>query len=111
MMMATEEAMNDRPRHWHLDKRLNVSHLLTTVALATGMIGWGAAMDRRVAILEERAAAQRNIDDRQDAELLRAHLMLKEEIRGVRDELRDQSKKLDRLIERLPNHTTRSSVP
>lgn len=95
---------NPDRRHWHLDKRLNVSHLLTTIVLATGMIGWGAAMDRRVAILEEREATQKLIDARQDADLMRTHTMLRDEIRAGRDEVRDLARKLDRLIERLPNH-------
>lgn len=94
-------------RQWHLDKRLNISHILTTIVLAGGMLGWGSAMDRRVAVLEERAAAQRLIDDRQDADMLRALGLIKEESRLLRDELRDQGRKLDRLIERLPNHVTR----
>ena len=41
-------------RHWHLDKTLNVSHLLTTVVIAGSLFAYANNMDRRVAILEEK---------------------------------------------------------
>lgn len=102
-----EESNRGSERQWHLDRRLNISHIITTLSLAVGLVVWAGAMDRRVAVLEERAAAQRLIDDRQDADMLRALNLIKEESRLLRDELRDQGRKLDRMIERLPNHVTR----
>ena len=41
-------------RHWHLDKTLNVSHLLTTVVIAGSLFAYANNMERRVAILEEK---------------------------------------------------------
>lgn len=93
----------DDPRHWHLDKRLNISHLLTTFAMAASIMWWGAAMDRRVAVLEEARQQQRATDERQDADLYRTLTAMKEESRLLRDELRETTRKLDRLIERIPN--------
>ena len=45
-------------RHWHLDKTLNVSHLLTTLVIAGSLFAYANNMDRRVAILEEKMQAQ-----------------------------------------------------
>ena len=41
-------------RHWHLDKTLNISHLLTTLVIAGSLFAYANNMDRRVAILEEK---------------------------------------------------------
>lgn len=89
-------------RHWHLDKRLNLGHLLTTVSLAAAIMWWGAAMDRRVAVLEAARDSQATNDSRQDADLHRALAAMKEESRMLREEIRDTGRKLDRLIERYP---------
>lgn len=93
---------DDHDRHWHLDKRLNLGHLITTASLAAAIMWWGAAMDRRVAVLEAAASVQAGTDTRQDADLHRALAAMKEESRLLRDELRDTGRKLDRLIERYP---------
>lgn len=100
-------SQQDDPRHWHLDKRLNLSHLITTLAMAASIMWWGAAMDRRVAVLEESRQVQRSIDERQDADLYRTLTAMKEESRLLRDELRETTRKLDRLIERIPNAHTK----
>lgn len=97
------EPFDDDPRHWHLDKRLNLSHLITTLAMAASIMWWGAALDRRVAVLEEARLSQRQTDERQDADLYRTLNAMKEESRMLRDELRETTRKLDRLIERIPN--------
>lgn len=94
--------MTDDERHWHLDKRLNLGHLLTTVSLAAAIMWWGAAMDRRVAVLEAARDVQTLNDGRQDADLHRALAAMKEESRLLREEIRDTGRKLDRLIERYP---------
>lgn len=52
---------------WHLRKELNVGHLLTTLALASGLVTWGLTMDKRLARLEDRQALQERTDERQDA--------------------------------------------
>lgn len=82
-----------RDGHWHLDKRLNVSHLLTTVVLTVGIFSWAGTMDKRVALLEAQIRTQTELDQRQD----RDRLALGNEIK---DQLRQLNNKLDRIIER-----------
>lgn len=77
---------------WHLDKRINVGHLLTTVVLAVSLFSWASVLEKRLAVLEEKALQQRINDDRQDVVVHQLSVT-------IRDELRDMNKKLDRLVE------------
>lgn len=45
----------DRREHhgWHLDKRLNVGHILTTLSIVLGAFVWGSTMEKRIALLEQ----------------------------------------------------------
>ena len=42
---------------WHLDKRVNVGHILTTVLLAAGFFAWASMLESRIAISETEIAA------------------------------------------------------
>jgi uncharacterized coiled-coil protein SlyX len=42
---------------WHLDKRVNIGHLLTTLSLAVALFVYVQQQDRRLTILEERQAS------------------------------------------------------
>lgn len=86
---------------WHLDKRLNAGHILTTAALAVSIFAWGSAMDRRVSVLEEKARAQAERDQQQDSTTASAILLLRQEFSELRGEIRATNGKLDRLLERL----------
>jgi len=44
--------MEDIKHHWSLDKRINLSHLMTTVMIVLGLFQWGNKMDARVTTLE-----------------------------------------------------------
>ena len=74
-------------RHWHLDKTLNVSHLLTTLVIAGSLFAYANNMDRRVAILEEKMQAQamQNQQSAEDVKELAADV--KHELRLLRTEL------------------------
>lgn len=85
---------------WHLDKRVNLGHLLTTLSLAVAIFVWASAMDRRVAVLEEKAAVQRERDANQDSTASAAVILLRNELTGLRDEIRETNRKLDRIFER-----------
>lgn len=79
--------------HWHLDKRLNVGHLLTTIVIAGSMFMWASNMESRIATI---TADVENIESNQanQTEALRREISY---LRGSVDKLND---KLDRLIER-----------
>ena len=74
-------------RHWHLDKTLNVSHLLTTVVIAGSLFAYANNMDRRVAILEEKMQVQAQENMRSGAEVRELAADVKHELRLLRTEL------------------------
>jgi hypothetical protein len=78
--------MNTKPeedyRHWSVDKRVNISHLLTTLAMIVSLFAWGNKIDMRVSTLE---ANYRNTIS--NSEILNRRL----------ERIED---KLDRIIER-----------
>lgn len=90
-----EEAAQElyRKRHWHLEKSVSVSHLLSTLALVMSALVFASKMDTRISLLEERKVEQTATDIRQDAEHLRNLL-------EYRASLTQINEKLDRLIER-----------
>ena len=60
--MEAESAQEDRHyeerRHWHIDKTLNISHLLATFVIAGSLFAYASHMDRRVTMLEEQIKSQ-----------------------------------------------------
>lgn len=75
------------------DATINLGHVLTFFGfIATGLGMW-QAMDKRVVVLEESRVVQAATDRRQDAEL-------SDNKKTVREDLKEISAKLDRLIER-----------
>ena len=98
--MTEEEAHRDRP-HWSLDMRINVGHLLTTAVMAASVFAWGNSMDKRVAVLEEKAQAQAVTDSRQDQAAQAAVLLLRADLAAMRAEAVETNRKLDRLIETM----------
>ena len=74
-------------RHWHLDKTLNVSHLLTTVVIAGSLFAYANNLDRRVAILEEKMQVQAQENMRSGAEVRELAADVKHELRLLRTEL------------------------
>ena len=80
----SEERRRDY-ENWHLDKRVNVGHLLTTLVIAGGLFIWAMNTDSRITRLEVR----------QEQSIRTA-----QEIKG---ELQILNRKMDRLIENLMN--------
>ena len=75
-------------RHWHLDKTLNISHLLTTLVIAGSLFAYANNMDRRVAILEEKMHVQSVENQRSASEVKDLAREVKDELRLLRQELR-----------------------
>ena len=74
-------------RHWHLDKTLNISHLLTTLVIAGSLFAYANNMDRRVAILEEKMQAQAVQNQKSAADVKELATDVKHELRLLRQEL------------------------
>lgn len=72
---------HDADPHWHLDKRLNLGHLLTTLALATSIFVWASAIERRVSVHDAEIEILKTANKE-------AIALLRDELREVRNELR-----------------------
>ena len=86
-MQSVHSSVEPDRRHWHLDKTLNVSHLLTTVVIAGSLFAYANNMDRRVAILEEKMQVQATENQRGQAEVRELAADVKHELRLLRTEL------------------------
>lgn len=75
--------MEERRRDgWHIDKRVQITHLITTLVVVVSTVLYIAKIEQRIAVLETQATAQR------------------ESFAVLRDQLGRVESKLDRLIER-----------
>ena len=86
-MQSIHTPVEQDRRHWHLDKTLNVSHLLTTVVIAGSLFAYANNMDRRVAILEEKMRVQAAENHRSAGEVRELAADVKHELRLLRTEL------------------------
>lgn len=77
---------------WHLDKKVNVSHILATLTLASAIFMWGSKIEQRIALVEASAVRQQAIDQAQDQEFRRY-------VVEMREDVREMSRKIDKLIE------------
>lgn len=77
-------------RQWHLDKRVNVGHLLTTLALAVAFGGAWSAQNERISRLEERVHQQSATAVREAQAIRDTLLEVKGEIRQMRELLINQ---------------------
>lgn len=51
---------------WHVDKRVNVGHIITTLMIAVAAFAWAGKADTRIAVLEERSVSQKETELRRD---------------------------------------------
>lgn len=85
-MPMNNEDQDKEKRPWHLDRTVSLSHIITTVSAIGAALIFASKLDTRVSLLEQSATQQqRDVSDFKAA---------------VRQDLRDISTKLDRLIER-----------
>lgn len=92
---ATDTTTIEEQRRIKFDGTINLGHVLTTVGFVATIISTWQMMDKRVVVLEEARIVQASTDHRQDNELA-------DNKKTVREDLKDISTKLDRLIERKP---------
>jgi len=78
---------------WHLDKRVQISHIVTTCGAILAMILYLGDIKKDVEILKVQYAAQVVVDQNQDKNF-------KEALKNMNDQLLRMDNKLDRLIEK-----------
>ncbi len=77
---------------WHLDKKVNVSHIIATLMLAGAIFAWGSKIEQRIALVEASATRQAQVDQAQDQEFRRY-------VVEMREDIHEMSRKIDKLIE------------
>ena len=77
---------------WHLDKKVNISHIIATLMLAAAIFTWGSKIEQRIALVEASATRQAQVDQAQDQEFRRSVVEMREDIREL-------SRKIDKLID------------
>lgn len=93
---SSEDERRDQ-RRWHLDKRLNVGHLLTTLTIAAAVFIWASKVDTRISLLEQTVSTWVLMQDKRDG-------MQDEQLRRLANEtlenVRSINNKMERLVER-----------
>lgn len=80
-------------KDWHLDRRLQITHILSTLAMGVGAIMYVGDIRKDVEVLKSQRVEQVLQDQRQDAAMLEAK-------RDMVMQLDKIDQKLDRLIEK-----------
>ncbi len=84
--------MDTEDHHWHLDKRVPIGMIVTLLVQFALGLWFISKLDARVYALEVAQVTQRERDLSQDADNNRSFSLL-------RDDLKEVSRKLDRLFE------------
>lgn len=79
--------------NWHLEKSISVTHIFSTIAAIAVIVVLGSKFDTRLTVLEGSEQSIKEVNLKQDVELSNFR-------KDVREDLREISIKLDRLIER-----------
>lgn len=87
-IMATQQ----EPKDWHLDRRLQITHILSTLSLGIGAVMYVGDIRKDVEILKVQTSAQSSRDAGQD----KANEQVRAETQARFDRI---DSKLDRLIE------------
>ena len=105
--MSDEETISRQ--RWHLDRRVSIGHLLTTVAVGVSAVLWLSDVEKRLSLNAQSIAVAVQRIDRIEARQAAALTELKVEIRdgfaAMRLDLRALASRVDRQGERpVPQH-------
>ena len=78
----TQSVAQPYANHWHLDKNVNLGHLLTTIGMVAAMFTWGSNVEKRIALIEQNQA---QIIKRQDSDTAE----IKEYLKEIRAEIKE----------------------
>lgn len=90
LTMENGNPADDDPSRWHLDKRVNLAHIVTTASIAIAAVVAWFQIQERVAVLEVRgqiAASEREQSKRDIALLIER---VRQDIAALRAEVRDE---------------------
>lgn len=77
------ESGNQSDQHWHLDKRINVGHLGTTMSIVVAAMIWGSSVETRLSLAAQERSQQTRL------------------LSEIRDEQKGLNRKLDALLVKI----------
>ncbi len=80
-------------RDWHLDKKIGLAHIFSTIAAIGSLIILGSQFNTRLSIVEQMMTVQKSVEARQEADAAEFKREMHDAVKNIND-------KLDRLIER-----------
>lgn len=89
---------------FHFDKTISVTHLISTAILCVSGIWWGASVESRLLVDSTKIQTI-------DRDMARVQNEARDSRVEVREQLRNISDKLDRLVERGVNNSAVSQKP
>jgi hypothetical protein len=85
--ITTSHDTNRNEPRWIFKKDISIGNILTMAGLVVGLFAWGNAIDRRLAILEEKSTIHISTDARQD--------------QSIKESKDEQRQRLDRIEDKL----------
>jgi hypothetical protein len=80
-------------RKWHINRGIDLGHILVTVGMLAGFLIWALRQEQRLTTVENGLSREHDVNTAQDVERARQ----RDEIRS---DLKTINEKLDRLVER-----------
>lgn len=80
-------------KHWHLDRTVSITHIISTAAVVISLFTWGGSIDKRIDQNSQNISHLAKMQSRQENRINE----VKKEIRA---DLQIINNKLDRIIER-----------
>lgn len=79
---------------FHLNKNIDLGHVITVIIMLAGLMVQWNMMDKRVAVLEEARSVQRDRDQTQDA-------LMKDKFQEVREALAILTRAVEKVVDNL----------
>lgn len=97
-MVAEEREEREERRHWHLEKSVSVTHLISTITFAFAAGWYIVGMDKRIELQKEQLSYQNEQLKQVQAILGEGGAPLRRDIDRISVDLRSVNEKLDQLI-------------
>ena len=81
-------------KHWHLDKRLNIGHIVATILIVVTMLSWMNKIDTRITTLESQTVAVQKLEELRQNYNDRIHA-------SVASDLKSINIKMDKILEEI----------
>ncbi|MDE1463359.1 hypothetical protein [Spartinivicinus poritis] len=79
-------------KHWHLDRTVSITHIISTIAVVVSLFAWGGSIDKRI---DQNAQTIKHLTELQQRQENRINEVKSE----IRSDLKIINGKLDRMME------------